>query len=162
VVGTENTNSRLGRVEAEADGMRSEMGGIKAEMSGIKSDVSGLKSDVKAFGGILSRIEQGVARNQERSEEKESQGRPSLVAMISVLITLISIIVGGAWVISGSLARQDASITRADQTAAVLVAVRDREVDQLKTRIDRNEEHIWDNRRAPSSTGSAKQDSLTP
>ena len=139
MTGTTDHTVRLGRVEQDVDGIRQEMGGLKA-------DVNTLKSDVKAFGSILERIEQGVVRAQDRSDDRETQGKPSLVAMVSVLITIISIIVGGSWVISGQLARQDAAITRGDLTDERLIAVRDREIDQMRVRLDHVEDHVWDNK----------------
>lgn len=92
-------NARIDRVEGEVQGIRSEMGGIKA-------DVVSLTGDVRALGGILSRIESGVQRAQEQSDHREQLRQPNVVALISVLVTVISIIVGGAWIISGSLAAQ--------------------------------------------------------
>lgn len=75
-------------------------------MSGLKADVVGLAGDVRSLGGILGRIEQGVLRSQERSDERIEANKPNPTAIVSVLITIISLMVGGAWMISGQLASQ--------------------------------------------------------
>lgn len=137
-------DARLGRVETEVEGMRS-------DITGIKTQVSAVTADVKAFGGILSRIETGVLRSQERSEERQDANKPNLTAIVSVLITIISILVGGAWLISGQLARQDASIALADQTSRQLVAERDREIDDLRARISKGEDRLWSVNRGGST-----------
>lgn len=92
--------ARIDRVEGEVQSIRTEIGGVKA-------DVVSLTGDVRALGGILSRIEAGVQRAQEQSDHREQLRQPNVVALISVLVTVISIIVGGAWIISGSLAAQN-------------------------------------------------------
>lgn len=95
-----NQTGRLDRVETEVSTIRSEMGSV------IR-DVGSLKADVRGLGSVLGRIEQSMLRAQDRDENKEDRSKPNVVAIISVLITIISIIVGGAWVIGGQLARQD-------------------------------------------------------
>lgn len=80
---------------------------VETEVSVIRSEMGGLKADVRSLGAVLSRIEAGVAKAQERTEERDERSKPNLIAVISVLITIISIIVGGAWVIGGQLARLD-------------------------------------------------------
>jgi hypothetical protein len=96
---------RIAAVETEVATIRSEMGGIKSEMGVVKADVRGL-------GAILNRIETGILRAQEQQDHKEQLSKPNLVAMVSVLITIMSILVGGAWLISGSLSRQDEALHR--------------------------------------------------
>lgn len=112
---------RLDRVENEVQA-------IRGDMSTLTSEVGGLKADVKGLGAILGRIEQGVLRAQEKTEEREAASKPNLVAVVSVLITIISIIVGGAWLISGQLSRMD-----------------ERSV-WIQRQIDRNEQRLWTNR----------------
>lgn len=80
---------------------------VETEVSTIRSEMSGLKADVRGLGTILSRIEDGVLRAQERAENREAAGRPSLVAVVSILITIIATLVGGAWLVGGQLARLD-------------------------------------------------------
>jgi hypothetical protein len=116
--GVEHHEARVARVETEVQAIRGEMGALTGE-------VSGLKADVKGLGAILGRIEQGVLRAQERADEREVAGKPNLIAIVSVLITIISIIVGGAWLISGQLSRMD-----------------ERSV-WIQHMIDRNEQRIW-------------------
>lgn len=119
--GVEHHEARIGRVENEVSAIRGEMGALTTE-------VTGLKADVKGLGGILGRIEQGVLRAQERADEREVAGKPNLVAIVSVLITIISIIVGGAWLISGQLARMD------------------ERGHWIEKQLDRNEQRLWINK----------------
>jgi uncharacterized protein (UPF0335 family) len=114
----EHHEARIERVETEVQTVRT-------EMATLTRDVGGLKADVKGLGSILGRIEQGVLRAQEKSEERDLAGKPNLVAVVSVLITIISIIVGGAWLISGQLARMD------ERSQWVM------------KQIDKNEQRIW-------------------
>lgn len=83
------------------------IGRVEAEVQSLHTNVSDLKADVKGLGGILTRIERGIEMAQERSAEREEHAKPNVTAVISILITMITIIVGGAWLISGSLSRQD-------------------------------------------------------
>lgn len=117
--GVGDHDARIGRVESEVQTVRSEMSSLAGEVTIVKSDVKGL-------GAILGRIEQGVLRAQEKSEERDLASKPNLVAVVSVLITIISIIVGGAWVIGSQLARQD-----------------ERSIG-LQRQIDRNDQRLWD------------------
>jgi hypothetical protein len=94
-----NHGPRIDRVEGEVQAIRGEMGTLTKEVSDIRSDVRGL-------GAILGRIEQSVLRAQERDDHREDRAKPNIVAIVSVLITMISIIVGGAWIISGQLAQE--------------------------------------------------------
>lgn len=91
---------RIGRVEAEVQSLH-------ANVNALGLDVTGIKADVKGLGSILNRIERGIETAQERSAEREEHSKPNVTAVISILITMITIIVGGAWLISGSLSRQD-------------------------------------------------------
>jgi hypothetical protein len=97
---SEDHSVRLDRVENEVGAIRSEMGGLKTEMGRVQADVKGL-------GAILSRIEQGVLRAQEQQDQREIQARHSPVAIATVLITIMSMMVGGAWVIGSNVARMD-------------------------------------------------------
>lgn len=93
-------NTRVTRVEGDVEVIKTEIGGIKAQMTGLQSDMRGLAS-------ILHRIEEGVASAQQRHENDKLASRMNPIAFGSVLLTIISILVGGAWLISGELARHD-------------------------------------------------------
>lgn len=101
-------------------------------MGGLKADLGNLTGDVRALGGILGRIEQGVSRAQEKSEEREHANKPNLIAVVSVLISIISILIGGAWLVGGSLARLDERSIR-----------RDLEMDRMYNAMDRIDERLW-------------------
>lgn len=124
-------NQRVERVETDVLNLRS-------DFASVTRDIDAVKSDIKALGGILVRIESGVQRAQEKSEERSERNKPNLTAIVSVLITIISILVGGAWLISGSLATFDERTTE-----------RSREFDQLHAQIARVEQHQWDLRGSP-------------
>lgn len=76
-------------------------------MGGLRTDMGRVQADVKGLSGILSRIEQGVLRAQEQQDAKEERSRHSPVAIATVLVTVMSMMVGGAWVIGGNVARMD-------------------------------------------------------
>lgn len=119
-------NQRVERVETDVLNLRS-------DFASVTRDIDAVKSDIKALGGILVRIESGVQRAQEKSEERSERNKPNLTAIVSVLITIISILVGGSWLISGSMATFDERTTE-----------RSREFDQLHVQIARVEQHQWD------------------
>lgn len=104
---TGSESARLDRVETEVATIRTEVGGLTRDLGVVRADVRGL-------GSILTRIEEGIGRSQERADKERDMARPNLIAVVSVLITIISIIVGGAWLISGQLARLDERSLRRD------------------------------------------------
>lgn len=118
-------DKRLGRVEADVVS-------IREDFSTVTRDLDTVKSDIKALGGILVRIESGVQRAQEKSEERSERNRPNLTAIVSVLITIISILVGGAWLIGSSLATLD---VRAVESL--------RERDEMRVELARLEDRTW-------------------
>lgn len=130
---TDGNSARLDRVETEVLTIRTEMGGIKA-------DVGGLTSDVRALGGILGRIERGVEAAQAKHEEKEQASKPNMLAIVSVLITIISIIVGGAWMISGNISRMDERDKMRDRELEIISSFRDRESDRIMQEVIRMKE----------------------
>ena len=121
-------DQRLGRVEADVVS-------IREDFSIVTRDLDTVKSDIKALGGILVRIESGVQRAQEKSEERSERNRPNLTAIVSVLITIISILVGGAWLIGSSLA-----------TLNVRTVESLRERDEMRIELARLEDRTWQNK----------------
>jgi hypothetical protein len=99
-VGEEAHSVRLDRVENEVGAIRSEMGGLRTEMGRVQADVKGL-------GAILSRIEEGVVRAQDQQDQRELRSRQSPVAIATMLVTVLSMLVGGSWLISGNMSRMD-------------------------------------------------------
>jgi hypothetical protein len=135
--------ARFGRIDTELSGFRQEIGGFRQEMGVFSADMSGMKADMKAFGGILGRIESGVKDAQRQQQEEKSASRINPIALASVLVAIISTLVGGAWVIGGQLSRFD-----------------ERSVQQQKLN-DRTEQRLWDSlqregkERAPRSSAPA-------
>lgn len=102
---------------------------VESEVSGIKNDVTDLKGQMRGFGNILERIERGISVAQKQAVEDKNASRLNPIAMSAILITIISTLVGGAWIVGGDLARHD-----------------ERSEYQQKT-IDRIELRQWDQRR---------------
>jgi hypothetical protein len=120
--------SRLDRLEGDVNSIRGEMNGLKTEMADVKADVRGLAS-------ILGRIEQGVIKAQERADHREDRARPSLVAVVSILITIIITLVGGAWSIGSSLAMlQERASHQREDTQRMWV-----EIDRAEARASRRD-----------------------
>jgi hypothetical protein len=80
---------------------------VEDEVGGVKQQVTRLEAQMRGFGDILSRIESGISEAHQRFEDDKQASRVNPIALATVLITIISILVGGAWTISGQLARFD-------------------------------------------------------
>lgn len=93
-------SQRLDKVETEVSTIRTEMGGLKSEMSGLKAGMRGL-------GDVLERIESSVASAQQQWQDDKQASRINPIALASVLISIISILIGGAWLVSGAISRGD-------------------------------------------------------
>lgn len=91
---------RIERVETEVSTIRTEMGGLKSEMSGLQAGMRGL-------GDVLQRIEASVSNAQQQWQDDKQASRINPIALATVLISIISILVGGAWLVSGAISRQD-------------------------------------------------------
>ena len=91
---------RISAVETEVQTIRTEVGGLR-------SDIVGVKADVKGLGAILGRIEQGVAAQAQRFDDDKLASRINPFAVVTIIITVLSMMVGGSWLISGEQARQD-------------------------------------------------------
>lgn len=98
---------------------------VEGEVSTIRNEMAGLKADMRSFGEILGRIEGAVAKAHERQDQKEVQSRPNIVAVSSVLVSIIFTLVTGAWLVGGQLARLDErSNHRASEIAQVVSDIR--------------------------------------
>jgi hypothetical protein len=92
-------------VSVEAHGVRLDK--VEGEITTVRTEMAGLKVQMRGFGDVLNRIEQGVASQAQQFHDDKQASRINPVALATVLVSVISILVGGAWLISGSLARQD-------------------------------------------------------
>jgi hypothetical protein len=81
---------------------------VEKEVGGIQNEITGLKAQMRGFGDILNRIEQGVAAAQQRFDDDKQAARINPIAVAAILITIITTLVGGAWVVSGELSKHDA------------------------------------------------------
>lgn len=104
--------SRLTRVEGEVDTIRGE--------------ITGLKSKVESFGAILTRIESGIAQASQQAADDKKASKINPVALATVLVTIITGMMAGSWLISAELSRHD-----------------ERSMWQQK-QIDRIEQRQWD------------------
>jgi hypothetical protein len=120
---------RLDRVEDEISTIRSEMGGLKTEMGLVKADVRGLSA-------ILSRIEQGVVRAQDQQDERDTRSRTPPIALATVLVTIMSLLVGGAWMIGSTTAATNARLLDQQVAFEQVNHLRDREMDSITHRLD--------------------------
>lgn len=103
------------------------------DIDGLKSNMIRLEVQMKGFGDILSRIEVGIRDAQNDLHSK----RINPIALATVLISMLTFMIGGAWLISGQLSRTDVRLTDQQATITQLVAMRDRELDGVQHRIDR-------------------------
>jgi hypothetical protein len=83
---------------------------------------------------VLTRIEQGILRAQDRADQHEVSSKPSTVGVVSVLITIIATLVGGAWLVGGQLARLDERGIARQQQVDTLRADMYRVEDRLRGR----------------------------
>lgn len=110
---------------------------VEVEVSTISKDMAGLKSDVRSLASILHRIEDGVASAQQRFENDKQASRLNPMALATVLITIISILVGGAWLVGGTQARLD-----------------ERSIHQQRA-LDRMEQRQWEGRKGGGPANAA-------
>jgi hypothetical protein len=86
--------------------------------------MNGLKVGMRGLGDVLQRIEASVSTAQQQWQDDKHASRINPIALASVLISIISILVGGAWLISGQLARRTSAASsssgaRSHRAAAV-------------------------------------------
>lgn len=105
---------------------------VETEVYALRDEVGGLKASVQSFGAVLTRIEDGIIRAQERTDHQQDRNRPNITAIVSVLITIIFAMIGGSWMTAGQIARLD---ERANNTR--------REMDQMHLQQDRLEDRVW-------------------
>jgi hypothetical protein len=92
-------------VTVEAHGSRLDK--VETEVSTIRTEVVGLQVQMRGFGEILQRIESGISVAQQQAIEDKHASRLNPVALAAILITIITTLVGGAWLVGGELARHD-------------------------------------------------------
>lgn len=80
---------------------------VEGEIGGIKTAVAQLKIQMQGLGDILSRIEGGISQAQQQALEDKRGSRVNPVALATVLISIITVLIGGAWLVGGELARHD-------------------------------------------------------
>lgn len=122
----------VGSEAARLDRVETEVSSIRTEQLQLRDEVGGLKATVQSFGAVLTRIEDGIVRAQERDDHAKERSRPNITAVISVLVTIILALVGGSWVTAGQIARQD-------ERALAQV----REMDQLHEWVARMDNRQW-------------------
>lgn len=130
---SEEHGARLGRVE-------SEVSSIKQDVAKLEKGFTNVQADVRNLGNILSRIEQGVVAQGQRFDNDKQATRVSPVAVVTIIITVLSMMVGGSWLISGSLATTSIRLDENDKQTGRLIELRNREFDMIQRRIDRLED----------------------
>lgn len=119
-------HTRLSRAEDDIDGLKANMIRFEVQMRG--------------FGDILSRIEIGIKESQERAHNDIQSKRINPIALATVLVSMLSFMIGGSWLVSGQLSRTDIRLTDQQVAMSQLMLVRDRELDRMQLRIDRVED----------------------
>lgn len=113
---------------------------VEDEMSELKQGLADVRADVKGLGGILNRIEQSMLRAQDEESKREEGRRHSPVAIATVLITMMSVLIGGAWTIGSTTARTTVRLDDQDVQMSRIMQLRDRELDVMTHRLDRLED----------------------
>lgn len=112
---------------------------VEDEVGGIKNEVVGLKAQLRGFGDVLVRIEDGVKNYQQQWQDDKQAARINPIALTTILISIISILVGGAWLVSGNLARLD-----------------ERSATQQRW-VERLDQRQWEKRETPRAAAPAEQ-----
>jgi cell division protein FtsB len=123
--------------EESSHGVR--IASVEKEVSNIRSDLTGLKADVRGLSSILSRIEAGVTAAQQQWQDERVASRINPIALTTVLISIISILVGGAWLVSGGMSTTSTRLDDQEKFMSQMIVMRDRELNLVERRIDRLE-----------------------
>jgi hypothetical protein len=110
-----NSLSRLDRVEGEVGAIQTRMAAMDGKIDIVASALTDIKTTLRTW-------ESSQARRDELA-------KPPVVAIVSVLISVIAMLVGGAYLIGGQVA-QSAEVDKR----------RDREINRLWNEHDRLEE----------------------
>jgi hypothetical protein len=125
-------------VSVEAHGVRLDK--VEGEITTVRTEMAGLKAQMRGFGDVLERIERGVASAQQQFHDDKQAARINPIALATILISIISILVGGAWLISGGLATSATRLEEQDKSLARISGQRDREFDVVERRLERMED----------------------
>lgn len=109
---------------------------VESDVASLSSSLTKVEAKIDGFGAVLGEIKEGIKTRDHREAQSELAKRPSIVAIISVLATVVAGLIGGAWVIGYALG----SLNERDEQ-------RDKEVSRMHGEIDRLEARQW-NRRA--------------
>lgn len=113
---------------------------VESEVQTIRSEMGTIKADVKGLGAILGRIEEGILRAQDQQDRQ----KVSPIAIVSFIVTVLSMMVGGSWLISGSLATTSIRLDDQEKHTETLIGMRNREFDNIHNRLNRLEERRGD------------------
>lgn len=113
----EGSNTRrLDRVETEVDALRTVVAEVRGDMRSVIIGLGEIKDSLKT--------------RDRQDEESRRAGRPNIVAIVAVLVSIVSAMIGGAWVIGGLTARLDERDLQRDRQMARM----EREIDRLESR----------------------------
>lgn len=98
---------------------------IETQVSTLSSTVTALSTALGEFRGELRTVAASLASivsNLEKRDREEAEAqrasKPNVVAIIAVMVTIISALIGGAWLISGQLSRFDERDLQRDKQVA--------------------------------------------
>ena len=114
---------RLDRVETEVDALR-----------GVVSEV---RSDIRSVVVAVGEIKDSLKTRDSREAEERHASRPNIYAISAVLFSVLSALIGGAWIIGGTTARLDERDIQ-----------RDKQLARIELEMDRIEARQWNGRRA--------------
>lgn len=108
---------------------------VEIEVSEIRTGMAEMRSELRGLSGFMSRIERALESRDRDDAEDRKASRPNIIAIVAVLISIISALIGGAWLIGGQNARFDERDRQ-----------RDRELARVITELDRVEARQWEAR----------------
>lgn len=100
-----------------------------------------VEGDIRAFGGILQRIEQSVSKAHDAMDAQDERSRHSPVAIATVLVTIMSMLVGGAWVTGSRISQTSTQLDDQAKFSQQIELMRNRELDVVERRVERLEDH---------------------
>lgn len=105
---------------------------VETEVSEIRSGLTELRTELRGLGQFMSRIERALESRDAQEVVERQASRPNIIAIAAVLFSIVSALIGGAWIVGGQTARFD---ERDHQ--------RDREVARIVRELDRVEARQW-------------------
>ena len=108
---------------------------VEIEVSEIRTGMVEMRTELRGLSSFMARIERALESRDRDDAEDRKASRPNIIAIVAVLISIISALIGGAWLIGGQNARFDERDRQ-----------RDREMGRVIAELDRVEKRQWDSK----------------